>query len=146
MVCAVIVAMAFLVGLSCLDGTVLTLLAIKLGAQEFFIGLINSVIPISLLFSLLAISAMEKFGKKKVLVIGLAFAAFFIVPLFSLPYINQNFHIYTGLALLFTVTALRAVANSMGGVGWFPILQDFVPSKITGKFFANLRTSCAWPF
>ncbi len=146
MTCAVIASMAFLVGLSCLDGSVLTLLAIKLGAQEFFIGLINFVLPAALIFSLLTISAMEKFGKKKILIIGFAFAAFFIVPLFSLPYINHHFHIYVGLALLFTVTALRAVANSMGGVGWFPILQDFVPSKITGKFFANMRTfwQSAW--
>jgi len=140
MACAIIASMAFLVGLSCLDGSVLTLLAIKLGAQEFFIGLINSVLSAALIFSLLTISAMEKFGKKKVLIIGFAFAAFFILPLFSLPYINHHFRAYVGLTLLFTVTVLRAAANSMGGVGWLPILQDVVPSKITGKFFANIRT------
>ena len=139
MTCAIVASMAALVGMSCLDSSVLTLLAIKLGGQELFIGWINFVPPAALVFSLLTINAMEKFGKKKVLITGYTFAIFFIAPLFLLPYIDGHFHIYAGLALLFTVTALRAVTNSMGSVGWLPIFQDFVPPKITGKFFANLR-------
>ena len=146
MACAVVVSMSFLVGISCLDGSILTLLAIKLGAQEFFIGLINSVPPIALLFSLLTINAMEKIGKKKVLMTGQALATLFIAPLFLLPHLNLHFHVYVGLALFFTVTALRSISNAMGGVGWFPIIQDFVPSKITGRFLANMRTywQSAW--
>ena len=146
MACVIIASMSFLVGLSCLDGTVLTLLAIKLGAQEFFIGLLSFILAGAILCSLPAISVMERFGKKKVLMTGFAAAAIFIIPLFCLPVTAERWAPYASLGILLAATLLRAVSNAVGGVGWFPIIQDFVPTRITGTFFANLRTywQSAW--
>lgn len=138
--------MAFLVGFSCLEGSVLTLVAIKLGAEELFIGILTFAISLSLIFSIFTINTVEEYGKKKVLITGFSVATLFIVPLFVLPFVVGYWPSKYMLALLFLATLFRCIANAMGGTGWFPILQDFVPKRLIGKFFSTLRTfwQIAW--
>jgi MFS family permease len=143
---AMVSAMAFVIGFSCLQGSVLTLVAIKLGAEELFIGILTFAISMCLLFSIFTINAVEKYGKKKVLIAGYSTAIFFILPLFALPLVVGNWHLKYVLALLFVTTLFRCISNAMGGTGWFPILQDCVPNRLTGAYFSTLRRSwqTAW--
>ena len=55
------------IGLVCLGGGVLTLAALKLGAGEVYLGLLNFVIFGALAFRFLTMSAVEKQGKRKVM-------------------------------------------------------------------------------
>ena len=43
------------------------------------------------------------------------------------------------LYLLLAAALLRSITDSIGWAGWFPMLQDNVPSRITGKFFGTFR-------
>ena len=143
---ATIAAITGILGMSCIDGPMLTLVAIKLGADEMFIGAVNFLIWGCVVFSIFSMTAMERFGKKKVLVFGHGLATIFIVPLLFLPWASGAWPIKASLGLLFAATLFRSASNALGGVGWFPILQDIVPKRITGKFFARLRISwqIAW--
>ena len=142
----IVAATAFLVGYSCLDGSVLTLVAIKLGAEELFIGILSCAVSLSLIFSIFTINIVEKYGKKKVLITGFSAAALFIIPLFSLPWVVGHWSLKYILTLLFVTTLFRCIANAMGGTGWFPMLQDCVPNRLTGTYLSTLRTSwqTAW--
>jgi MFS family permease len=143
---ATIAAITGILGMSCIDGPMLTLVAIKLGGDEMFIGQVNFLIWGCTVFSIFSLSAMERFGKKKVLIAGHGLAAVFIAPLLLLPWVSVAWSAKASLGLLFAATLLRSASNAVGGVGWFPILQDIVPKRITGKFFARLRLSwqIAW--
>lgn len=143
---ATIAAITGILGMSCIDGPMLTLVAIKLGGGEMFIGAVNFLVWGCVVFSIFSISAMERFGKKKVLVVGHGLATIFILPLLLLPWASGAWSLKASLGLLFAATFFRSVLNALGGVGWFPILQDIVPKRVTGKFFAKLRISwqIAW--
>jgi MFS family permease len=78
--------------------------------------------------------------------VGHGLAAVFIVPLLLLPWAAGAWSVKASLGLFFVATFLRSASNALGGVAWFPILQDIIPKRITGKFFARLRISwqIAW--
>jgi hypothetical protein len=43
------------------------------------------------------------------------------------------------LYLLIAAVLVRSITDSIGGAGWFPLMQDNVPSRIAGKFFGIFR-------
>jgi len=143
---ATIAAVTGILGMSCIDGPMLTLVALKLGGEEMFIGAVNFLIWGCVVFSIFSMTAMERFGKKKTLMVGHGLAAIFILLLLLLPWAAGAWSVKASLGVLFAATFLRSASNALGGVAWFPILQDIIPKRITGKFFARLRISwqIAW--
>jgi len=130
------------IGATCLLGGALQLYCLSLGADDLYLGLLNFAIWAGAPFLLVGISLMRRFGKRRILVfwagvmpaICMAFAAF--LPLMGrLGWISSNWILY----LLLAAVMLRSITDSIGGAGWFPVLQDNVPSRITGKFFGTLR-------
>ncbi len=138
---AIAAAMAGVAGMACLGGNVITLAAIKLGANELYLGLLIFAATIPLISSLFTISAVEKKGKRRVMLIwysvSLLFAAMFIL----LPLTAERWPSQLSMIFLLTVVFLLSTSNALGNTGWFPILQDIVPAQITGSFFAKLRIS-----
>ncbi|RKY03558.1 MAG: hypothetical protein DRP56_11050, partial [Planctomycetota bacterium] len=107
-----------------------------------YLGLLNFSILAGGPFLLLGISLMRRFGKRRILVFWsgilpatcMAFAA--ILPLMGrFGWISSTWILYWLLA----ATAMRSVTDSIGVAGWFPMLQDNVPSRIIGKFFGIFR-------
>ncbi len=137
---AIVTSMLMVLGLACLGGNVLTLAAIKLGAEERFIGLLGFAISIPFLASVLTISTMEKIGKRKLMLICDSIMLIFIVPIIFLPLAAKIYGGRFALVLLLVCTLLRQTMSCMGTNGWFPLLQDAVPSEITGRFFGRMRT------
>ena len=137
---AIVVSVLMILGLACLGGNVLTLAAIKLGAEERFIGFLNFALAIPFLASVLTISTMEKIGKRKLLLICDSIMLIFIVPIIFLPLATKVYGTRFALALLLVCTLLRQTMTCMGTNGWFPLLQDAVPAEMTGRFFGRMRT------
>jgi len=140
---ATLTAMLHTIGCTCLLGSALQLYCLSLGADDLYLGLLSFAIMAGAPFSLLGITLMRRFGKRRILVfwsgilpaVCMAFAA--VLPLLGrFGWISSAWILYWLLA----AAALRSITDSIGGAGWFPMLQDNVPSRITGKFFATLRT------
>lgn len=119
----------------------LQLFVIKLGASELYLGLLSFFVSYVGFFSLLSMSKIEVNGKRKVLFTGWLITAIVMSPMVILPIWAGSMPEHSGaiLAVVMIIIALRGVSDGYGSSAWFPILQDNVPARITGKFFARLR-------
>jgi MFS family permease len=142
----IVVSIATMTSVACLGDNVLSLAAIKLGAKERFIGFLTFALIAPLVMQIFTISAVEKIGKKRILLIWFTTGLLFVLPVLFIPQIASLFSADIALILLFACTFLWKTCDGLANSGWFPILQDSVPSDIVGKFFARLRTSwqAAW--
>lgn len=139
---AIFTAMLHTIGGSCLLAGALQLYCLSLGADDLYLGALNFAIWGGAPFLLLGITLMRRFGKRRILVfwagimpaVCMAFAA--ALPLMGrFGWISSNWILYW----LLGAALMRSVTDSIGGAGWFPMLQDNVPSRITGKFFGTFR-------
>ena len=138
--CARVGAIHALITGTCLSLGVMSLLALKLGANELYLGLLSFAILGTWIFRVFTMSAVEKYGKKNVMLFWKSISTLCIIPLFFLPLVASKFSSAFCLVMLFIVIFVRGATYALGNTGWFPLLQDIVPRRITGRFFANLRT------
>ena len=131
----------WLVAAHCLSTNVLTLFALKLGATEIFIGLLNFIFFAGLFCQVFSLSAVEKHGKKYVLFLWQLVAVIISSAFIFLPMVTNKFSPNTILALLLVISILRMTTQGFSNAAWFPLLQDVVPPRVIGRFFANLRIS-----
>lgn len=137
---AMISALANIIGFAAFSGNVLTLVAVKLGAREFFLGLLHFAVMAPMFLGLFTISVVERRGKLHVMRRWWSVQIVFILPILFLPFLVSRVSPSSCLGLLLVSTLLWRGGTSLGVTGWFPILHDCVPSDITGKFFARMRT------
>lgn len=135
-----VVAIHILIGATCLSLNILTLVALKLGATEVFLGILSFAIVGTYICRVFTMAAIEKHGKRKILFFWKTIATVSIILFVCLPLLTGYISEKASLALLLTATILYAIANALGDTGWMPLLQDVVPNQITGRFFANIRT------
>jgi len=121
-------------------GSALTLFARKLGASEEIIGLLATLIQMSVLLQLPLAREVEARGKKRLLIPSWAAAATFALPLILIPLLPEVH--WLRLTVLVTSVALTAVVRQPGLVAWMPLLSDVIPDDIRGRFFGRMRT--AW--
>lgn len=127
---------------SLMAGNVISLFAIKLGADEFQLGLIAFLVMIPVLLRIFTMTVMEKRGKRWILQLGFHMATVFSVPILALP-ILLHFEIITHTAALYGLLLflfLRAASEQFGATGWWPIIQDNVAEASIGRFFGQFRT------
>jgi len=122
-------------------GNILSLAAIKLGAGEIFLGIFSFVSTAPFALSLLTMSKIETSGKVRTLFFWYSLAIVCIIPFLFLPVVSIWWPTWASLALLAVSNAMRNGAIALGSTGWWPLLQDIVPRRYTGRFFARLRTS-----
>jgi MFS family permease len=139
---AIFSAMLHSIAATCLLAGALQLYCLSLGADDLYLGLLNFTIWGGAPFLLLGITLMRRFGKRRILVFWagympaacMAFVA--VLPLMGrFGWISSTWILYW----LLGAALMRSVTDSIGGAGWFPMLQDNVPSRITGKFFGIFR-------
>lgn len=138
---AFIGAIFTLVGISCVGGGVITLVALKLGAGEIYLGVLSFIQVAAWSFRAFTLSAVERHGKRKVMILWKTASIVFIIPLMFLPFLVTRWTPAACLGLILAATFLRSAMYALGNSGWFPLLQDIVPPRVTGRFFANLRIS-----
>lgn len=139
---AIMTSILHTMGCTCLLAGALQLYCLSLGADDFFLGLLTCSIWAGAPFLLLGISLMRRFGKRRILVFwggilpAILMAGAVVLPVFGhMGWLSSRWILYL---LLFAVLA-RSIIDSIGAAGWFPLLQDNVPARITGKFFGSFR-------
>jgi predicted MFS family arabinose efflux permease len=138
---AIVVSIGSIVAVTCGAGNILSLAAIKLGAGEMFLGIFSFVSSAPFVLTFLTMSKIETSGKIRILLLWYSVAALFMVPILFLPLVAGLWPVWACLALLAVSNAARNGAMGLGSTGWFPLLQDIVPRRYTGRFFARIRTS-----
>lgn len=131
-------------GGTCICPSVMALASMKLGAGEIFLGLLNVAYLLPLVFGVLTMPTIEYRGKRVVLLFWFFLCTVFILPLLILPSLVEAWPPSWCLTLIFCSIFLLSTAASLAITGWFPILQDIVPAKLTGRFFGNFRTWPCW--
>ncbi len=127
------------IGFCCISGNVLSLVAIKLGAREMFLGLLSVMLTSTWAFRIFTMSAVEKHGKRRVLIFWKSISTLCIIPFLFIPLVAGKWPTTICLSIILIATLARVAAYALGNTGWFPLLHDIVPRQITGRFFANLR-------
>ena len=127
------------VGACCISGHVLQLAAIKLGAGEVILGLLSVMLVSTWACRTFTMSAVEKHGKRKVMIFWKTISTICIIPFLFVPLFAGKWPQAVCLAIILAATLARVTAYALGNTGWFPLLHDIVPRRITGRFFANLR-------
>ncbi len=138
---AYLTSIATSLGSMCMLANPLQLFVIKLGASELYLGFLSFFVAYAGFFMILSMSKLETVSKKKIMLTGWLSTAVIMLPLAfiavwakKLPS-QHNVILWVVLILI----ALRGIFDGYGSSAWFPILQDNVPARITGKFFARLR-------
>lgn len=113
--------------------------ALSLNANNAQIGFLSSLT--GLLGPLAQIKGsrlMEKFPRKKIVIIGTALQAFMWIPILILAFLFQKgmYLEYLPIALI-VFYSIYAVFGSIGSPAWFSMLGDIVPQKIRGKYFGK---------
>ncbi|AQQ72155.1 Major Facilitator Superfamily protein [Limihaloglobus sulfuriphilus] len=139
---AYLVSIFMTTGNVCLMGPPFQLFAIKLGCSEFYLGLINFILWSAGLFGIFGIKIIEKYGKIKCLIICRTISLVISLGFALLAFLASASRLHYGLILaaIIPILLLRSIFSGIGSSGWFPILQDNVPPRIRGSFFASLRT------
>jgi MFS family permease len=140
--CAIAAAVVSVLGGTFISPSVMTLVALKLGAQEMYVGLLSFAALTPLVFSVFTMPVIEYRGKKPVILFWYSVSLIFMLPLLLLPWVAQSWSAGGCLVLIFAAIFLKTTTDSLAFVGWFPILHDVVPERITGRFFGQVRT--AW--
>ncbi len=122
-------------------GNILSLVVLKLGAQAGFLGILSFASLAPGFFCLFTLSLVDKMAKKRLLFPGYFLSAVFAVPLLFLPFTAAVWPLWANLALITVSILLRNASTGLSSAGWFPLLQDIVPTRYVGRFFARLRTS-----
>ncbi len=138
---AYITSIAASLGGVCMLSSPLQLFVIKLGASELYLGLLSFFISYTGFFYLLSMYKFQVVGKSIVLFQGWLATAIIMIPMALLPIFSQIMPDKTQLILwiVLLIVAARGISDGYGSSAWFPILQDNVPARITGKFFARFR-------
>jgi MFS family permease len=140
--CAVAAAVVSVLGGTFISPSVMTLVALKLGAQEMYVGLLSFAALAPLVFGVFTMPVIEYRGKKPVILFWYSVSLIFMLPLLLLPWVAQSWPVGVCLSLVLAAIFLKNTTDSLAFVGWFPILHDVVPERITGRFFGQVRT--AW--
>jgi MFS family permease len=139
---AIFTAMSHTIGAACLLTGTLQLFSLNLGADDLFLGLLTCSVWAGAPFLLAGLPLMRRFGKRRILVFwagimpAICTAAMAITPFAGHYQWLTNRRI---LILLLVASLMRSVSDNIGAAGWFPVLHDNVPSRITGKFFGIFR-------
>lgn len=123
-------------------GGLATLYAEHFGAGDFMNGVVNGSVYVGCVMALLMPDLVERYNKRKVLVVATGVGALLAIPLSFLP--NLRPLLSDQAVLVIMAMSLFAYSCCHGGYNgaWYPAISDFVPFRETGKFFARLRM--AW--
>ena len=118
--------------------------ALALNANNAQIGFLSSfpglISPIAQIFGS---RLMEKYSRKKIIVLFVALQALMWLPILALSFLLWA-NIYPSALPYFLIAlyTLLSVFGSIAGPSWFSLMGDLVPEKIRGKYFGNRNKIC----
>ena len=139
---AITTAVMHTIAATCMLAGALQLYCLSLGATDLFLGLITCSIWAGAPFLFFGITLMRKFGKRRILVFWSGIMSAICMALLAIMPLLEKYDLISPKWILYWLLAaslLRSIADNIGAAGWFPLLHDNVPARITGKFFAKFR-------
>jgi len=103
---AIVSSIAAIIGVGSVTGSILNLLAIKLGAGELFLGILNFAYLAPFAAGLLTLSAVERVGKRRVLLVWFFIASVFVLPFLFLPVLINQLNFSYRYCLIVILVAL----------------------------------------
>ena len=112
--------------------------ALALNASNFEISMLSSIPsllgPLSQKFGSRLI---EKYSRKKVLLIAVLFQALIWLPIISLAFLQWKGILTSSLSILLVIFfSVYAIFGNLGGPAWFSWMGDIVNERKRGKFFS----------
>ena len=125
-----------------LSERVMSLLALRLDQTlgNVTLSMFFVVIPGTAVLTALMGPVVDRKGKKRVIIPFYLIASVFLLPILILPLLTQWFTGRQAVWVLVIVLSAYSVSRAMGQAGWFPLINDNVPSELRGRFFAGMRT------
>ena len=123
-----------------IGGTFITAFALLAGANNFEIGLLAALSPVSQLLQLPAVSLVNKLGRRKlVTVTSSLLSRGFLLPVALLPFVLPlNWTLWP---IMFCLLAYYSMA-AISGCSFNSWIRDLVPERLMGRFF-SIRTAFA---
>ena len=116
-------------------GAFLTAFAIQLGANNFIIGLLASIGPLSQLLQLPAIFLVERIrNRRAITVVGALISRLTFLVIAALPFIAPPKLASVFLVILLTI---NSSLGAMAGCSWNSWVRDLVPERVMGKYFSR---------
>ncbi len=121
------------------SGNIITLYALRLGADNFLIGLISSFFYFGTIFILLGRFLTKKMGTVKQMGIFWLIRYLFMIPLLSAPLLNY-FHFNNSILTILIICTLGFnISRGFAMSGYNPILGSITNNKIRGNFLGKLQ-------
>ena len=119
-----------------LSERVMSLLALRLDQTlgNVTLSMFFVVIPGTAVLTALMGPVVDRKGKKRVIIPFYLIASVFLLPILILPLLTQWFTGRQAVWVLVIVLSAYSVSRAMGQAGWFPLINDNVPSELRGRF------------
>ena len=121
-------------------GTPRTVFAMRFGASDWQIGLLNSLPQLIGALQFFFVRWVQRYGKKRVLFPCLALSGVILAGQALAPLVSERAGDAAAVWMLIAVVSLASLAWTPGHTAWFPLLNDCVPEHIRGRYFARMRT------
>ncbi|MBU0990992.1 MAG: hypothetical protein KJ737_00745 [Proteobacteria bacterium] len=120
----------------CIVGQALVLFGRSLDMPPSWIGTLLSFMPLSMLFVIFSIPAVQVLGPRKLMTITWLTRNFFAVFVFTIPFALKIWGREAAWYILLFSTGGFSLARAFGVGSWYPWLHEIVPQPILGTYFA----------
>ena len=117
-----------------------TVFALRLGASDGQVGLLNAVPSLILVLQAFCVRWVQRHGKKRILFPSLIGAGVILAGQALAPLAARQWGQPAGVWWLIGTVTLAYLVFVPGQTAWWPLLNDCVPAPIRGRFFARMRT------
>lgn len=121
----------------CLAQTVLVLLARQINMPISYVGVLQAIVPLTMLLVVVTGPLVERLGPKRLLLsmwIGRNLA---VMPTLAMPWVIARWGEPAGWLLLALSTLGFCTFRSTGAGGWFPWLHELLHEKERGTYFST---------
>jgi len=120
-------------------GNVASLFIMRLGGQEFHVGLVSALSQGSWWAQLAGLKLLPRFGKVGLALMGRLGAAGMMLFLMGLAVGGAGLRPTAAVTLALLIYGVMMIVHTTGGTGWWPLLQDNSSEGEVGAFFARIR-------
>ena len=120
------------------SGIFLVAFALQLGANNFIIGLLASIPPLTQLAQIPAVYIIEKFRNRRLICVLSSFLTrLCILLIVAIPFLINTITGVVGIFILLSFLFLQNLIGSTGGAAWNSWIRDLIPQNILGASYSK---------
>lgn len=121
----------------CIVGPVLVLFARSIEMPPSWVGVLISMLPLSMLLVALTIHLVTRWGPKRVMFTAWIFRYLFVSLVFIMPWAMARWGDRSAWHVLLIATLGFCLVRAIGAGSWFPWLHDIVPATQRATYFST---------